>query len=243
VGGSGANAFWFVRSGRQDFEVFRQAIEEHAGRPLRELCVLDFGAGIGRLLSYFVAACREVHATDVNGAGIAYLQRAFPTITCKTNAFLPPLDYPSERFDVVCSFSVWTHLADREQQLWLGELRRVLRPGGLALVSVHGPIDLRRKHQDPAWRSVTEEELRAKGLIHVSYSRHGLQRAPASSLKSMPSGYGYTLQTHEQIRATWSQYFDIVAMEEAAFRQHQDLVVLRKPREPSSPEPRALLQL
>lgn len=50
----------------------------------------------------------------------------------------PPLTFESGYFDVVSSFSVFTHLNERLQDLWLLEIARVLKPGGIVILSVHG---------------------------------------------------------------------------------------------------------
>jgi SAM-dependent methyltransferase len=50
----------------------------------------------------------------------------------------PPLDFPDDTFDLVYSYSVLTHLSAERQKPWVAELRRVLKPGGYLLVTVHG---------------------------------------------------------------------------------------------------------
>src|SRR5262249_14848680 len=49
-----------------------------------------------------------------------------------------PLRYRDASFDLVYAFSVFTHLPESLQLAWMGELRRVLRPGGYLLISLHG---------------------------------------------------------------------------------------------------------
>src|SRR4029079_13873071 len=41
-------------------------------------------------------------------------------------------------FCVVYAPSVFTHLPDRLQAHWMGEMRRVLKPGGVLVMSLHG---------------------------------------------------------------------------------------------------------
>ena len=50
----------------------------------------------------------------------------------------PPLPLPGERFDVLYAVSVLTHLDEHHQDAWLEEWRRMVKPGGLALVTYRG---------------------------------------------------------------------------------------------------------
>jgi SAM-dependent methyltransferase len=50
----------------------------------------------------------------------------------------PPLSYSDQQFDLIYTFSVFTHLSEPHQSLWMNELRRVLRPGGHLLLTTCG---------------------------------------------------------------------------------------------------------
>ncbi|MFN2384736.1 MAG: methyltransferase domain-containing protein [Thermoanaerobaculia bacterium] len=55
----------------------------------------------------------------------------------------PPLPYAAAEFDFAFAVSVLTHMRYRTQQVWLEELARVLRPGGVLLATAHGPLYMR----------------------------------------------------------------------------------------------------
>ena len=57
----------------------------------------------------------------------------------EVNTLEPPLPYEDDRFDLVYSVSIFTHLDEVLQRPWIEELARVVRPGGLVLVTVTGP--------------------------------------------------------------------------------------------------------
>ena len=51
----------------------------------------------------------------------------------------PPLPYPDHHFDLVINHSVFTHLDERYQDLWLTELQRITSPGAILLLTGEGP--------------------------------------------------------------------------------------------------------
>jgi SAM-dependent methyltransferase len=61
-----------------------------------------------------------------------------PFARAQVNGLEPPLDHADETFDLLYAISVFTHLPGVIGVEWLAELRRVLRPGGLALITVNG---------------------------------------------------------------------------------------------------------
>ena len=223
AGGSGADVFWFIQSGKLDAEVFLSAIKRHADRPLSDQHVLDFGAGIGRLLCHFSDRCASLKATDVDEVVMSHLRREFPRIGCHVNGQDPPLPSPDGSFDTVFSFSVWTHLSADDQISWLQEMRRVLRPGGLALISIHTEASVGEEMKLRAeWREAWLPGLQRDGFYFTSLSATGI--APTQA----PSRYGYAVQTEEQVRRVWGKLFEVVEVSELVFRRHQTLVVLRK---------------
>lgn len=62
---------------------------------------------------------------------------------------------------MVYGFSVFTHLDERMQDMWLLELRRVLNPGGILLLTVHGERAANALLDSDGWNT-----LRAVGLVH-----------------------------------------------------------------------------
>lgn len=110
--------------------------------------ILDFGCGCGRILRWYAALRHqcEMWGCDYNPALVAWCQKNLSEIArFKVNQANPPLDFEDNKFEFVYAYSVFTHLAVEQQQPWLKELVRLLRPGGLLLITVHG--------RRVAWRS------------------------------------------------------------------------------------------
>ena len=101
--------------------------------------LLDFGCGCGRILRHWGAYPGiEACGTDLNPDMVAWVEANLPFARARVNGLEPPLPHEDEAFDLVYSISVFTHLPETIGAAWMAELRRVLRPGGLALITVNG---------------------------------------------------------------------------------------------------------
>lgn len=99
--------------------------------------VLDAGCGSGhgaRILAE--AGATTVTACDVDAAAAELARRQLPAPANATVADLTDLPFDSAAFDVVVCFEVLEHLDAPEAAI--AELRRVLRPDGLLLISTRG---------------------------------------------------------------------------------------------------------
>jgi SAM-dependent methyltransferase len=136
-----ADAGYFLVRGRAQAEFIRGLVARN-GAPVEEMqAVLDFGCGCGRLARWWAdARDPEIHGCDYNGKLVAWCASNLPFMRAAVNGLEPPLSYEPDRFDLVYALSVFTHLSEELQDRWLGELRRVLRPGGLLFFTVSGDV-------------------------------------------------------------------------------------------------------
>jgi SAM-dependent methyltransferase len=130
----------FLECGRLGFDCIRETLERN-GTPFAVVKdVLDFGCGCGRVLRYWHGhPDKRVHGVDMNDYLVKECRRCVPFATVGTNSMAgKALAYADRSFDLVYAFSVFTHLDLESQRAWLNECRRVLRPGGAFIFSVHG---------------------------------------------------------------------------------------------------------
>lgn len=174
---------------------------------------LDFGCGCGRTLVWLRERVARLAGCDLHPESIAWCRHILPDADFRVNAAEPPLDWPAASFDVVYAVSVFTHLDEAQQFRWLGELRRLLRPGGVALLTVHGPS---------SWGALPAGER------EVLASRGFLARG-AHGLWGVFPRYFNTYHSEDYVRREWGRRFEVVAYRERGMNRDQDLVVLRKP--------------
>ena len=105
--------------------------------------VLDLGCGTGRLLlgQHVIEPWRRLVGVDVAAELVGWAQEYLPRVASwRWGTLSPPLDILPRSFDLIQVVSVFTHLPLGLQRSWLEEIHRLLRPGGWALVTLHGPI-------------------------------------------------------------------------------------------------------
>jgi SAM-dependent methyltransferase len=225
VAGDGDGAR-FLEIGEQSARQIDQALAA-VGRSLGEFgSILDWGCGCGRIIRWFddLAAKASLYGVDIDEQAITWCDQNLPFATFSVSQPQPPLEFPDDHFDLVFNHSVLTHLDERFQDLWLAELRRVTRPGGIVLLSVHGEYAFsvtedaeRNAGADPRpWR----ERLERDGILFVADDAH--IGGP------FPEFYHSSFHAPWYVFSHWAQYFNVRAYLPRADLDFQDIVVLER---------------
>ncbi|HST69320.1 MAG TPA: class I SAM-dependent methyltransferase [Solirubrobacterales bacterium] len=138
VDGRTGDADAFLRLGAQMCDSIRAAAAA-AGEPVERMrAILDFGCGCGRVARHWPRQGPEVYGCDYNADLVAWCGANLPNLRATRNQLAPPTPYVTGSFDLVYALSVFSHLDETLQRGWLAEFRRLLRPGGLLVLSVLG---------------------------------------------------------------------------------------------------------
>jgi SAM-dependent methyltransferase len=139
VDGRSGDGERFLRIGEVMSDSIREAVAG-SGTPIGELgAVLDFGCGCGRVARHWAGVeGPEFHGCDYNPDLVAWCEAGLPFLRAARNELGPPTPYEAESFDLIYALSVLSHLSEPLQRGWVAEFRRLLRPGGLLIVSVLG---------------------------------------------------------------------------------------------------------
>lgn len=117
--------------------------------------LLEVGCGEGRGIDRMLPFVKSYSAIDKISNAIEALRHQYPAGKF-VSGNLPPLPYADASFDSVVSFQVIEHI--RNDKFFLEEIMRVLRPGGVAMITTpNRPMSLSRN----PWhiREYTAEEL------------------------------------------------------------------------------------
>jgi ubiquinone/menaquinone biosynthesis C-methylase UbiE len=131
----------FNFTGLTDFRRIRSMLEDclpmTSSAPPR---ILDWGCGCGRLSRFMELhfGRDSVFGVDVDPVNIYWDQENLDSRRYTLIAGDATLPYPEQSFDFVYGISVMTHLALNDQSTWLRELHRVLRVGGILILTYHG---------------------------------------------------------------------------------------------------------
>ncbi|RYY89662.1 MAG: class I SAM-dependent methyltransferase [Chitinophagaceae bacterium] len=128
----------YYTDGRATAEWIVALLSVHAS--LEKARILDWGCGPARVVRHLPQLLPQatLSGSDYNATSIAWCRAHIAGIDFRTNGLLPPLQFEAASFDAAYALSVLTHLSEEGQLAWLGELDRVLKPGGLLLLTTHG---------------------------------------------------------------------------------------------------------
>ncbi|RKY21701.1 MAG: class I SAM-dependent methyltransferase [Planctomycetota bacterium] len=212
-----ADTDWFLEGGGKAAQALRDILA-HQDQSLDQMeRLLEFGCGCGRVVRQLQDLPGQVHGCDWNERATDWCRRNLGFAHFEQNTLAPPLPYDAQSFDFIYALSVFTHMGEDLQRPWMDELRRVLKPGGLLVLSTHG-----RRYGERL--SGAERRTFERGEFLV---RH-VQGAGTNLCSSFhPEAY---------LRGAFSGGFELleIVLEGARGNPHQDLTLLRRPRSDSA---------
>ena len=132
-----ANWQGFLESGKAQADVIANLVERNGGKFHKAQRLLDLGCGCGRIARHIPKMSEAaLFGVDYNPRLVKWCDKHLPG-TYTRNKVSPPLLFPDGYFDAIWLLSVFTHLRIETQNLWLAELKRVLRPGGIVVITFH----------------------------------------------------------------------------------------------------------
>ena len=206
----------FFRAGRDIMNQLAAAFVE-AGSPLRDAkAILDFGCGCGRVLCSLgdMPHSGAAWGCDIDAEAIAWSEANLGHLaTFRATPPVPPTSFSNGQFDAIYSVSVFTHLPEELQFAWLTELRRILRPGGVLVASLHG---------GKVWSG-------ADANLRRTVATRGFAYHVGAPTPGLPAFYMLAFHSEAYVRAKWTRFFELVAYREAYIHGAHDAVVMRRP--------------
>ncbi len=225
----GADHFSYWASGLTDARLLLDAVRDHGTGEIS--ACLDLGCASGRVLRHIALSepgCRAI-GCDINRLHVEWCNAHLPdNCSAFQNHSVPSLPLEDNSLDAVTAYSVFTHIEALETA-WLTEIRRVLKPGGLAWVTVHTEHTLADMKPDwPLWRPVMDHPD-ASGLLDSNRNFSG-DRLVLRWLaeRSYSSNVFYK---SDYLTSRWGRILEVIELR----RRHpsfQDVMLMRKPGGP-----------
>ena len=219
----GENHFNYWASGLCDMVLMQEWLKKK-GRSLNSY--LDIGCASGRVTRHFAAQDPDVSVfgCDINRQHVDWCNAFLPKkVVTFQNTSVPQLPLPDESIDLVSAFSVFTHI-ETFDTAWLMELRRILKPGGTAWLTIHG---------DRTWSEITPNwPLHNALTTHPDYAQYaGKEVIPEDRMvfrwQSDTSYSANVFYSYEYIKTQWGRILDIDDIF-PGMPIFQDVVVLTK---------------
>jgi SAM-dependent methyltransferase len=175
----------------------------------------------------------NLYGIDVNEQAIGACQATNHWCRFLRTAEFPPTDFESESIELVYAYSVFSHLSEEAHERWLEEFGRILKPGGVVVLTTFARSFLQvcaewavseqdESRQDSEFRRRAAAALGDPGRL-AAYDRGEFCYGPHSSESEH---FGYACISEEYVRRVWSKYFRVLDYLPNA--DEQDVIVCRK---------------
>ena len=226
---NGTTGVGLAAQGLDFYRRLRRLNERFGLAPLDRSRVLDFGCGWGRLT--------RMLARDT-GPGMLFgcdpveeildecRQTGVPASLARSG-FLPDRLPFEESFDLIFSFSVFTHISEAAHEACLTAIHQSLSPGGILVMTVRPPAYLGQNHLlDPAAeRLAGEARPTLKGPAYL-FEPHPVEDHPQFGGGEMH--FGEAIITLPYLRERWAGEFDLLDASLMVGDLYQVVVTMRK---------------
>jgi SAM-dependent methyltransferase len=135
IGFAGRDHSFYVRA---KAECLLALIREHVGDPALQR-VVDVGCGPG-ITHRFLGEVGHLEGVDLSPSMIERAQRTNPAVRYHVGDAVD-LSLEPDTFDAAFAIGLLHHVPADARRACVAELRRVLRPGGLAVIFEHNPLN------------------------------------------------------------------------------------------------------
>jgi SAM-dependent methyltransferase len=227
---NGAAGLQLLNQGKSFYVRAKQRYSRHSTTRLEASRVLDFGCGWGRLTRFFA---RDVAAGALFGCDpveeILDVCRGLRVPATLARCDFVPERLPfEERFDLVFSFSVFTHISEAAHEACLRAIHAALKPGGILIVTIRSPAYLGHgEPMRPLLESLGPDPLAALAEPRYLFVPHAAEPGhPQYHGGEMT--YGETVISLPYIERRWAPQFELLDVSLLTEDLHQVAVTVRR---------------
>ena len=134
---TGSHGDQSLKEGFGYYKVIKDQYQKYNGDIARAHNILDFGCGWGRIIRFFI---KDIQSSKIWGCDpeeemikICKEQNKYCNFECIKS--YPPTSFHDNTFDLIYSYSVFSHLSEDLHLRILQEIKRILRPGGIYITT------------------------------------------------------------------------------------------------------------
>ncbi len=235
VGSAGAHtlgeAFNFYTAVKRYAAQYGEGLGEHR-------VILDFGCGWGRTLRFFLkeVASDNLHGVDVDPEFLDMCQQYAIYGTYDKVSPVPPTKFKPDSVDLVYAYSVFSHLSEPVHLEWIQEFARILKRGGLLIVTTQGRHFLDfcaslhgKKTFEHPWHRQLASSFGDTKAAKMAYDQGVFLHSPTGGGAFLPvTFYGETLIPPIYVTRVWTRYLRFKAFLDDRWLFPQAIVVMQK---------------
>lgn len=232
---TGASGDDTIREAFSFYSLVKSLVTQHREKPVES--VLEFGCGWGRIVRLFLHDVEPDRLRGVDCMPEAIEWSGSTNRYCRFELVnpLPPSELPAEAFDLIYSYSVFSHLSEDAHLAWLGEFKRVLKPGGL-LIATTRPRDFiltcakaRRSGDQPDWAQGTVQAFKDTEDALARFDRGEYLYEPLGGGGVLDSSFfGETCIPQKYVTDEWTKFFEFIGYVDDRRICLQNVIVVRK---------------
>lgn len=226
-----------LREGWSIYRLIKECYSKHSRFPLAPTTsVLEFGCGWGRITRFFLkdVAPSSLHGIDCSAEMIDLCRSTNSWATFDVVDVLPPTNTPAESVDLVYAYSVFSHLSEESHDRWLDEFQRILRPGGILIVSTRPRAFIElcawlrsgEAAASPASHLVSAGAFVDTKAALASYDKGVYSFSYRSELD--PPHFGEACISRSYVMENWNGRFQVLEYIDDRTRCEQNLIVAQK---------------
>jgi SAM-dependent methyltransferase len=209
------------------------------GRPLtRDSQILDFGCGWGRMTRFFLKDLvpDNLYGIDVNSEMIDICLNTVRQGNYSVGTPEPPTKFANNSFDVIYAYSVFSHLSEFVHIKWVEELSRILKPGGILIVTTQARQfielcrSLRGQNHEFDWYKALANSFLDTEAAFADYDNGKFLYSATGGGPALPASfYGEAVISPGYVKREWTKYLTFCDFVDDPAKFNQAVIVMQKP--------------
>jgi SAM-dependent methyltransferase len=165
----------------------------HDANP-EKMIALDFACGYGRFTRYFSRIFKEVVVSDLEEEMLQFARQRFGVDSFRSGIDSRSFDYPAQLFDIVFSYSLFTHLNPSIWKDWFEVLLNMVDEGGYLVITTRSPSFAMAKGDNLASfdRVLCTQKNETRGRLDTKiYGQTTVDKSYVQSIASSVGGNRY----------------------------------------------------